>query len=100
MKTSLDLPDDLYRQVKARSALEGRTVREVATALFAAWVSGDVEVRDTAASHRDSPATDDPCELWLARWQSLGQRVEQAAYGTADSLNTPTLVDQLQRDRR
>lgn len=40
MKTSIDLPDDLYRQVKAKSALEGKTVREVATALFAAYASG------------------------------------------------------------
>lgn len=100
MKTSFDLPDDLYRQVKARSALEGRTVREVATALFAAWVAGDVEVHDASASPSSTPDPDNPRELWLARWQSLGRRVEQAAYGTPDSPNTPSLVDQLQRDRR
>jgi hypothetical protein len=40
MKTSIDLPDDLYRQVKAKSALEGKTVREVATALFSAYATG------------------------------------------------------------
>jgi len=100
MKTSLDLPDELYRQVKARSALEGRTVREVATALFSAWVAGDVEVHDASASPSSPPGPDDPRELWLARWQSLGQRVEQAAYGTSDSTNAPSLVDQLRRDRR
>lgn len=100
MKTSLDLPDELYRQVKARSALEGRTVREVATALFAAWVAGDVEVHNSSASPSSPSGPDDPREQWLARWQSLGQRVEQAAYGTPDSTNTPSLVDQLQRDRR
>lgn len=38
MKTSIDLPDELYRRVKARSALEGRAVREVATELLAQWV--------------------------------------------------------------
>ncbi|MEP6832224.1 MAG: hypothetical protein ABJB74_02475 [Gemmatimonas sp.] len=38
MKTSIDLPDDLYRRVKSQSALEGMAVREVATALFSAWV--------------------------------------------------------------
>jgi non-ribosomal peptide synthetase component F len=100
MKTSLDLPDDLYRQVKARSALEGRTVREVATALFAAWVAGDVQVHEGAASSSSPHDPNDPREQWLARWQSLGQRVQQAAYGTPDSPNTPSLVDQLQRDRR
>jgi hypothetical protein len=49
MKTSIDLPDDLYRQVKAKSALEGKTVREVATALFSAYATGQGAQRDEAA---------------------------------------------------
>ena len=36
----MDIPDDLYRQVKAKSALEGRPVREVAIELFHHWVEG------------------------------------------------------------
>lgn len=39
MKATIDLPDELYRKVKAKSALEGRPVREVAISLFEAWVS-------------------------------------------------------------
>lgn len=31
MRTTIDLPDDIYRQLKARAALEGRTVRETVT---------------------------------------------------------------------
>ena len=38
MKATIDIPEDLYRKVKAKSALEGRPVREVAIALFRAWV--------------------------------------------------------------
>lgn len=38
MKTTIDIPDDVYRKVKAKSALEGRTVREVAITLFGSWV--------------------------------------------------------------
>ena len=34
----MDIPDELYRQVKAKSALEGRCVREVAVTLFDSWV--------------------------------------------------------------
>jgi hypothetical protein len=30
MKATIEVPDDLYRRVKAKSALEGRAVREVA----------------------------------------------------------------------
>lgn len=38
MKATIDLPDELYRQVKARTAVEGRRVREVAAELFRQWL--------------------------------------------------------------
>ena len=34
MRTAIDLPDDLYRRLKARAALEGRTVESLLTALL------------------------------------------------------------------
>ena len=39
MKATVDIPDELYRQVKAKSALEGRPVREVAVELFQTYVA-------------------------------------------------------------
>ena len=39
MKATLDIPDHLYRQVKAKSALEGSPIRLVAINLFSAWVN-------------------------------------------------------------
>jgi hypothetical protein len=41
VKATIDIPDDLYRKVKAKSALEGRPVREVAIELFRRWLDGD-----------------------------------------------------------
>jgi hypothetical protein len=38
MKATLDIPDDLYRRVKARSAMEGRPIRSVAVDLFQKWL--------------------------------------------------------------
>jgi hypothetical protein len=38
MKATIDIPDDLYRKVKAKSALEGRPVRDVTVQLFRKWV--------------------------------------------------------------
>ncbi len=38
MKTTVDIPDELHRLIKAKSALEGRTVREVAITLFEEYV--------------------------------------------------------------
>lgn len=38
MKATIDIPEELYRRVKAKSALEGRAVREVTIDLFHHWV--------------------------------------------------------------
>lgn len=43
MKSTLDIPDELYRRVKARSAMEGRPIRSVAVELFQQWLDGPVE---------------------------------------------------------
>lgn len=40
MKATLEIPDELYGLVKARAALEGRTLRSVAIELLGAWVNG------------------------------------------------------------
>lgn len=39
MKTTLEVPDDLYAMVKARAALEGRTLRAVMEELLKGWVA-------------------------------------------------------------
>lgn len=53
MKATLDIPDDLYRRVKARSAMEGRPLRSVAIELFQTWLQ-DAQVDDSAKSARTS----------------------------------------------
>lgn len=40
MKATLEIPDDLYAMVKARAALEGRTLRSVAIELLGGWIGG------------------------------------------------------------
>ncbi len=58
MKTTLDLSDDLYAMVKARAALEGRTLRSVMEELLKEWVGAAVpespEVGSTAGGVRES----------------------------------------------
>ena len=93
MKTSLDLPDDLYRRVKSKSALEGRAVREVATALFTAWVDGKVPAVE-GTTLENSSSEPDPAALWLERWRELTAEVGRSIDGT------PGLTEQLDHDRR
>jgi hypothetical protein len=50
MKATLDIPDDLYKRVKARSALEGKPIRSVAIELFQRWIQDPSDTVDKNAS--------------------------------------------------
>lgn len=54
MKATFDIPDELYRRVKARSAMEGRPVRAVAVELFQGWLSKQQGVSASPASKTTS----------------------------------------------
>lgn len=38
MKATFQIPDELYREVKAETAREGRTLRDVTIGLFEQWL--------------------------------------------------------------
>lgn len=57
MKATIDIPDDLYRQVKSEAALRGLTIREVTTQLYRRWLS-----EDEGTEVREAP------EAWLRSW--------------------------------
>lgn len=42
MKATIDIPDDLYRKVKAKTAGEGRKIRDVTIGLFRQWLDGEI----------------------------------------------------------
>jgi hypothetical protein len=56
MKATIDIPDDLYRRVKARTAEEGRRIREVAADLFQKWLDEGGNSRATAEIPVITPA--------------------------------------------
>jgi hypothetical protein len=94
MKTSIDIPDDLYRQVKAKSALEGRAVREVASELFAAWVQSENPASRGRPAETSGAAA---AEAWIAEWERVSADITAALRAKPDG---PTLVEQLNVDRR
>lgn len=95
MKTSIDLPDDLYRLVKSKSALEGKAVREVATALFSAWVAdASSAAAGSAVSVADTGAAESPEKVWLQAWQKLSATIHSTLQGRGG------LVELLQNDRK
>ena len=84
MKATIDVPDRLYRQVKARAALEGRSVREVTIELYERWL-GDLGAQ--GATREDVTPAD-----WLARWEALG--AETARKATDPRVTRDILLDE------
>lgn len=52
MKATIDIPDDLYRKVKAKTAEQGRKVRDVTIELFQGWIMGNQPVQTVAKQKR------------------------------------------------
>jgi len=90
MKATIDIPESLYRQVKARSALGGRSIRDVTIELYRRWLA-DPPAPDLGGD-AETPA--DASETWLASWEALGAEVGRAA------VEGPTTREILVADRR
>ncbi len=50
MKATIEIPDELYRLVKAKSALEGRAVREVTVDLYRTYVEQSLSLEPAPPS--------------------------------------------------
>jgi len=79
MKATIDIPDDLYRSVKARSALEGRALRSVAVELFQKWLSSSPAPPEMQA--------DSPSESTLARYPWLAISAKYVRPGISDAMD-------------
>ena len=82
MKVTIDIPETLYRKVKAKSALLGASVRETTTDLYQQWL-GETPSADEHASP----------EAWLASWLAEADAAAQSAPGD------PTARQILDEDR-
>ena len=74
MKATIEIPDALYRQIKARSALDGRSVRDVTIDAYRRWLA---ETPATYGTTDEAPAS--AAETWLASWEALASEISEAA---------------------
>ena len=65
MKATIEIPDELYRLVKARASLEGRAIREVTEELYRRWIA-------EGATAIEAPAAPGP---WLEDWIAMAEKV-------------------------
>jgi hypothetical protein len=62
MKTTLEIPDALYRRVKSRSSLEGRPIRSLTQRLYELWLDGRVCLDDAESGTPDGNGE------WERKW--------------------------------
>lgn len=67
MKTTIDIPDDLYRAVKSRSARDGMTVRSVTLLLYGDWLArlGWIPTPPVATSEPSRTGHRTPLPSWF-----------------------------------
>ncbi len=74
MKATIEIPDALYRQIKARSALDGRSVREVTIEAYRHWLAEAPAPYGTTETDEQTKA-----DAWLSAWEALMDQVEASA---------------------
>jgi plasmid stability protein len=74
MKATIDIPDDLYRKLSARSTEQGRSVDAVAIDLLRRGLEEDVSVSTTS--------TLGGMEAWLALGRELSRNAPPGPTGT------------------
>ncbi len=86
MKTTLDLPDELMREVKIRAAMEDRKLKDLIP---------DLLQRGLQETESEKPP---PKKLtgreWIEKWQELGRRIEAASPN-----KTSGVVDEIREGR-
>jgi hypothetical protein len=92
MKTTIDLPDALYRRVKSKSSFDGQTVRTVTQRLYELWLEGRVSLEE------DKALGEAGSREWAGKWvRETDELAGQIRKSTADKR---TCRDILQADRR
>ena len=85
MKTTLEIPNALYRRVKAKSSLDGQPVRAVTQRLYELWLDGSVSLAEPGGASADGKST------WAENWAR-----ETAAL--SDQINKKSVDKRLSRD--
>jgi transposase len=85
VRVTIKIPDDLDRLVKAKSSLEGRTIREVTEELYRRWL---------AEGPTPAAAPAQPSGQWLRDWIALADETMRSAPPD------PTARDLLEQDRK
>lgn len=92
MKTTVEIPDALYRRVKSKSSLDGQTIRAVTQRLYELWLDGQAVLGESAATAREGKGA------WADKW--VRETAELAEHISRKSIGKRSCRDVLKADRR
>lgn len=91
VKVTIDIPEALYRRVKAQASADGRTVRDVTIALYEAWLP--------TAPHETEEERLAAAEAWLEEWFRLGDELRATLPGDPPTVEEIVADIRWSRDR-
>jgi hypothetical protein len=92
MKTTLEIPNALYRRVKAKSSLDGQPVRAVTQRLYELWLDGSVSLDEPVEAATEGKGA--WAEKWVRETAALSEQI------SANSADKRLSRDMLKADRR
>ncbi len=81
MKTTIEIPDALYRQVKVKSVQMGCPVCDVTCSLYLQWVDGRIDLNPQSLNFDNS---DDELDVLINRISKCRKRTRKTALQVLD----------------
>jgi hypothetical protein len=91
MKTTIEIPDELFRAVKARAALRNVRIKDLIAQLLKGWLA-EGELRERPDKEGAEQRVWE-MEAWLKELQAIGRNIHEAA------VDSRSLVEILHEDR-
>ncbi len=94
MRTTLDLPDAVFRQLKSRAALEGLSLKD----LIARYVANGLRVAEADHSGRDSEANPATKDQFVSAYEAMKDGCGIVRSGHRDLSTNPKHMEGFGRD--
>lgn len=89
----MEIPDEIYRKLKARSAAQGKSVREVMVSLVQEWLKDSGKGGTSTVEQNTDETHEDDKTAELRRWLDIGLAYDREAP------SGPSAMDYIREDR-
>ncbi len=91
VKTTIEIPDPLFREVKARAALQNVRIKDLIAQLLKRWLAESDTLKESDKESAEQRMRE--TEVWLKELQAVGRNIHE------DAVDSRTLIEILRADR-